>query len=464
MNNGKDHNELNNELLEKYLRGELSPDEKARVEALLDENPFYKDALEGMKSIGAEELESDLDELHSRLETAVTRERKDVFRWYRIAAALVVIMSSVLLVIWYSGTPDKEETAVATEMAEEKSEAADEVVPEESLAEEQDPAEGTEAEPLSPETETLAKADDPAEDQPVTEGIAANEGAAGATGPADLMDTVETDVVIAQQFQAEPVVTLEEEEALEEVVVADEAAEAEDADFAVAGEEALTRQERSKEKKAARDAAPAAARRSSTQWFELNGAVYDGSDGFPLEEVVLQVEGTSIQTTTDMEGRYRLRLPDEYDGVLNVLADGYSDLKVAVEGKDYIAIDLAPDVASTETVIVDYGVQETEADSVRMIVNAIPEGGRSEFKKYVNENLDYPEAARDNDISGRVTVEFFVQADGSLKDFRIRKSLGFGCDEEAIRLIQEGPAWKPATINGAPVSRKVRLRLKFPPG
>jgi TonB family protein len=60
-----------------------------------------------------------------------------------------------------------------------------------------------------------------------------------------------------------------------------------------------------------------------------------------------------------------------------------------------------------------------------------------------------------------VRVEFTVKADGQLSDFKIKKGLGYGCDEEAIRLIKEGPAWKPAVYQGKKVERKITVYVPF---
>lgn len=63
------------------------------------------------------------------------------------------------------------------------------------------------------------------------------------------------------------------------------------------------------------------------------------------------------------------------------------------------------------------------------------------YQKYLKANVKYPKAAIENKIEGTVTVSFKVGADGALSDFIIEKGIGYGCDEELIRLIKEGPVW-----------------------
>ncbi|NNF20465.1 MAG: energy transducer TonB, partial [Saprospiraceae bacterium] len=60
-------------------------------------------------------------------------------------------------------------------------------------------------------------------------------------------------------------------------------------------------------------------------------------------------------------------------------------------------------------------------------------------------------------------VEFNVGIDGTISNLEISSSLGYGCDEEAIRLIQEGPGWRPAIRNGSFVTERVRVAVRFNP-
>jgi outer membrane biosynthesis protein TonB len=60
-----------------------------------------------------------------------------------------------------------------------------------------------------------------------------------------------------------------------------------------------------------------------------------------------------------------------------------------------------------------------------------------------------------------VTVAFTIEPSGDLTDFRVIRGLGYGCDEEVIRLIREGPRWKPTKRNDEPVRGKARVKLKF---
>ena len=93
--------------------------------------------------------------------------------------------------------------------------------------------------------------------------------------------------------------------------------------------------------------------------------------------------------------------------------------------------------------------------------DAAPIDGMVAYKKYLARNLKYPEKAKENEISGKVSVSFTVNEKGKPSGFKILKGLGYGCDEEAIRLIKEGPEWSPKIENGLPVESKQTLVVEF---
>lgn len=67
---------------------------------------------------------------------------------------------------------------------------------------------------------------------------------------------------------------------------------------------------------------------------------------------------------------------------------------------------------------------------------ATPAGGWEEFNRYLRRNARLTDAARNNNVSGNVRLQFMVGQDGKPANIRILQTLGYGCDEEAIRLIQ----------------------------
>lgn len=88
-------------------------------------------------------------------------------------------------------------------------------------------------------------------------------------------------------------------------------------------------------------------------------------------------------------------------------------------------------------------------------------GGMQGLIKYLSENIRYPAAAQRANVSGRVFVSFIVTKTGDIADVKILKGIGFGCDQEAIRVVSRMPNWKPASQNGRVVNLRYNLPIAF---
>jgi len=131
-----------------------------------------------------------------------------------------------------------------------------------------------------------------------------------------------------------------------------------------------------------------------------------------------------------------------------------------------IEVDL--DVEMTEETVVedlvfDEPVEEEVADEIFTIVEdqPAPIGGMAAFYEYIGKKLKYPAQARRMGIEGKVFVEFVVDKDGSITSVKAIKGIGAGCDEEAIRVIQAAPKWKPGKQRGRPVKVRMILPITF---
>ena len=79
-------------------------------------------------------------------------------------------------------------------------------------------------------------------------------------------------------------------------------------------------------------------------------------------------------------------------------------------------------------------------------------GGEAiEFSKWVNENLKYPKAAKDAGVQGRVTLQFTVYPDGSVRDTKVLRGVNPDLDAEALRVVSASPNWTPGYVKGEPV-------------
>lgn len=106
--------------------------------------------------------------------------------------------------------------------------------------------------------------------------------------------------------------------------------------------------------------------------------------------------------------------------------------------------------------------EEVEAD-IFTVVEESPQypGGEEARQKFLAENLNYPQAAREASIQGTVYVAFTVEKDGSITEPAILRGIGAGCDEEALRVIKKMPPWTPGKQRGKAVRVRLTLPVKF---
>ncbi|MCD4789197.1 MAG: energy transducer TonB [Bacteroidales bacterium] len=135
-----------------------------------------------------------------------------------------------------------------------------------------------------------------------------------------------------------------------------------------------------------------------------------------------------------------------------------------IEIEDEIEIDVEADQETEvqEYVPVEEDEEEGEAQ-IFTVVEAMPTfpGGDVARIKYLNENIKYPQMARESGIQGRVFVTFVVEKDGRVTDVKIMRGIGGGCDEEAIRVIKNMPKWVPGKQRGKPVRVQFNMPILF---
>lgn len=97
---------------------------------------------------------------------------------------------------------------------------------------------------------------------------------------------------------------------------------------------------------------------------------------------------------------------------------------------------------------------------IDLIAEKMPEypGGQAAMYAYIGSNLNYPKQAVENGVWGKVMVSFVVMPNGMVEMINLERGIGYGCDDEAIRVVKEMPVWIPAEQNG----RKVPIRMFLP--
>ena len=150
--------------------------------------------------------------------------------------------------------------------------------------------------------------------------------------------------------------------------------------------------------------------------------------------------------------------PEQQTTILNIVEDDVevdNDLDFDAEADQDTEIEEYIPVETEEE-----GIEELEIFKVVENPPSFP-GGDAARMKYLKDNINYPEMARESGISGKVFVTFVVEPNGSVTNVSILRGIGGGCDEEAKRVIKAMPRWIPGKQRGKPVRVQFNMPIKF---
>ena len=88
-------------------------------------------------------------------------------------------------------------------------------------------------------------------------------------------------------------------------------------------------------------------------------------------------------------------------------------------------------------------------------------GGEGKLLQFIAENIHLPKCVIAAQVKGRSIIEFVVEKDGTVSDFKVVRSLNKECDEEAVRVLKTMPKWKPGMERGKPIRVKYTVPVKF---
>ena len=132
----------------------------------------------------------------------------------------------------------------------------------------------------------------------------------------------------------------------------------------------------------------------------------------------------------------------------NMFQNLEDDANSGVEIMDYI--ESAPEEENIEEEAIPFQLVEEKP--------SFNGGDANEFSKWVNSRLVYPEIAKENGVQGRVTLQFTVNADGSVSNVKVLRGVDSSLDKEAVRVVSSSPKWKP----GKQRDRAVKVTYTFP--
>ncbi len=414
-------------------------------------DPFLADALEGTESISSEVLAQDITEINKKI---LNRKKSSLFSALRIAAGIVLLAVSVFLV--YQFAPRHETIALKSKKPQ-KVESGNEVKSETlKIESEKYKDEGSK---LKVENEKLREEGD--KQAPATLGVqhraakiqpspAPVQELATANEPAKLSaEEKEENKNISKAGESE------NQPAITSVQSADQVAPVQD--LKAADKPSDSKKEAFAKSNAAMGAGFARKRQAPQV---INGTVVSAEDGTPVSGANVVIKGTTTGSVTDTQGNFNM--PGNAQNQSLVFSSiGYQSQEVNTSGQNLVNVQLKADAAQMSEVVVTKVDVQKDDNAEPVIKLAEPVGGKKAYDKYLEDNIRYPEAALKNKIKGKVVVELVVRPDGTLDQFKVIESLGYGCDEELIRLIKEGPKWNAGTEDGRTIENKIRVQLRF---
>ena len=155
--------------------------------------------------------------------------------------------------------------------------------------------------------------------------------------------------------------------------------------------------------------------------------------------------------------------PEVSDKVEEISSVKVNDLAAIVETKVVESVGDTTKPADVKYVPTEVRKQ-LKGTPVFELVEEMPEfpgGGMSALMGYLKDNMRYPASAKEKGTQGRVTVQFVVDKDGSIKEPKLLRSVDKDMDAEALRLISNMPKWKPGRQKGQPVAVKYTVPVMF---
>lgn len=134
--------------------------------------------------------------------------------------------------------------------------------------------------------------------------------------------------------------------------------------------------------------------------------------------------------------------------------------KAAISTSDQQGVFNDPDAVDVDAL--NQIVEDTVAPPL-LVVEQMPSypGGDGELRKYLAEQIKYPDVARDNGIQGRVFVQFVVNTKGKITNAIVVRGIDPSCDKEALRVVNTMPNWTPGRQNGIPVRVQFTIPINF---
>lgn len=402
------------ELIRQYLNGELSPTEMNSLEARALDDPFLQDALDGFSNFDIKN--ADFNALDERLNERIKDTGKILsLKWgikqWGIAASIIFCIT--IASIYFNQTPNNKNIAL-TELQKGKQIPEVEKIKIDSA----EVSENVTAKPFltdSQNEQQITLLDNSAQSNQSKKGI--NPEKDIYLEPKEIVDSVKSNnlaEVVGYAAQSK-----------KSVVVSTPLVNAESLMAA----------------RSIRTFDPAISK-------NIKGKVIDEKDGTALPGVSIKDPISGLTAQSNLNGEFEISASKNADLVASYI--GYDSKNISINGNDTLKIALNQTQSSlSEVVVVGYGSLKKSSAKI-----AGPKKGWTDFRKYLDEQAKLP-----NNKYGNVQLEFVIQADGKLTEFKILKSFNAVADEKAINLIKDYPGGWNGSADHIP--QKANVTVKF---
>jgi len=198
-----------------------------------------------------------------------------------------------------------------------------------------------------------------------------------------------------------------------------------------------------------------------TAWVILNGC-----HGQNQSSTTGNTETDTTAMNNTMNNPSTKTVPDT--GTLsnvNVNANGTMTDTTSHTGRIAHTPHVKPHITTSATPAVDRSVKmQTDTKGYYNYTESAPvySGGQAAIESYLNDHLEYPDEALDNNVEGTVMVKFTVDENGKVGNVQTTgPQLGYGLDEAAMKAVASMPKWTPGMVNGKRVKTWFNIPLTF---
>jgi protein TonB len=173
------------------------------------------------------------------------------------------------------------------------------------------------------------------------------------------------------------------------------------------------------------------------------------------EEVANEQRITDLLITKDEDFEEDKQIKNQDDMLKNEAQAGAVDI---TEGTN----DLNKQVVKEMVIAEEKPVEEEKVYNIAVIEQQpMFPGGQEAMYKWLSEHINYPAAASEEGVQGRVVVEFIITKTGAVENVHVVRGRHPALDKEAVRVVKAMPKWTPGRNNGQPVKVTYTLPVSF---